>query len=70
MERSALNIVRAEQEIVDLIMEWSFRKAKVNEFVLWNMGDEEMEDKLNVKNRLSDNDADGSYEIQDVLTET
>ena len=70
MERSALNIVRAEQEIVDLIMEGSFRKAKVNEFVLWNMGDEEMEDKLNVKNRLSDNDADGSYEIQDVLTET
>ena len=67
MERSALNIFKSEQEIADQIMEGSFRKQKQNEFVMWDKGSEEMEDKMEIKNRLLDEDGDGLYEISDIL---
>ena len=36
LERAALNIVTAEQENLDTLMEGSFKKDKKKDFVYWN----------------------------------
>lgn len=51
-------------------MEGSFHKKKKHEFVLWDKGNEEMEDKIEIKNRLKDDDNDGYYELEDILMES
>lgn len=67
LERAALNIVTAEQENTQSLMEGSFRQPKNKEFVEWDKSDCKMEEKFELKNQLVDRDNDGSYELIDVL---
>ena len=67
LERAALNIVTAEQENLDTLMEGSFKKDKKKDFVYWNKDNQTLEEGLIVENHLIDEDNDGDFDLINVL---